>query len=216
MAYLHRTPLLLTRKQPYVDWANRADGDPQMTLELASTPAVYAVSDSETEEGQEPTLDQVIESRWQEIFECELAGWVEDEATWPANRSLEMFGEWFEVRMGHGVFDLDEDEPLTEDDLDAAEIEYAMNVCGWCGTDLSEDRSEVSFRMTDRAWLEERRGRVISVVLDDDHVATGVVPDGDEPRASGEDVIFFACSHDCEEALNTHVPAALARRRSAN
>ena len=92
-----------------------------------------------------------------------------------------------------------------------------MNVCGWCGDELSENRREVPFVMTDRAWLEERRGRVISVVLDDEHVATGVVPDGDEEaREPGEDVVFYACSRDCAQALGTHVPPALTRRRSAN
>jgi len=213
MSYLYRTPLLLIRKQPYVDWANSTGDDPLMTSELASTPAVYAVSDLE----QEPTLEEIIEARWQEIFEHELAGWMEDEETWPADRTLEMFHAWFQVTLGHGVFDLDPDEPLTEDELDAEDIEYAMNVCGWCGTELSENRRAVPFPMKDRAWLEERRGRVISVVLDDEHVATGVVPDGDEDtREPGNDVVFYACSRDCAQALNTHVPPALTRRRSAN
>jgi len=225
MSYLHRTPLILTRNQPYVDWANRTDREHAMTLDLASTPAVYAVSEPESEDGHEhvQTLEDILASRWQEIFDCELAGWCEDEDAWPVERSLDMFRSWFAVTLGHGLFDLDEDEPLTEDDLDAVEIEYAMNVCGWCGTDLSEERTAVPFLMADREWLEERRGRVISVVLDDEHVATGVVPDvggnagsGGDAGTPGNDVIFYACSSECEEALNTHVPPALERRRSAN
>ena len=107
MSYLYRTPLVLTRKQPYVDWANSTGGEPMMTLELAATPAMYAVAEPEHEEGHEQTLEQIIESRWAEIFEYELAGWIEDDATWPIDRSLEMFDEWFKVTLGHGIFDLD-------------------------------------------------------------------------------------------------------------
>ena len=35
-----------------------------------------------------------------------LEGWVTDEASWPKIRTLEMFGEWFEVQMSSIVEDL--------------------------------------------------------------------------------------------------------------
>lgn len=41
-----------------------------------------------------------------------MEGWVTDEAVWPRNRTLEMFGEWLEVQMCSIVEDLDLDERL--------------------------------------------------------------------------------------------------------
>ena len=35
-----------------------------------------------------------------------LEGWVTDDASWPKNRTLEMFKEWFEALMGSIVEDL--------------------------------------------------------------------------------------------------------------
>ena len=41
-----------------------------------------------------------------------LEGWVTDESLWPADRTRELFDEWFEVQITSVIEDLDADEPL--------------------------------------------------------------------------------------------------------
>jgi hypothetical protein len=123
-----------------------------------------------------------------------------------------MFDQWFDVIVGQGVVDLDEEVPLTEDDLDAEDLAYATNVCAWCGTELTDGGREVSFAVSDRRLIEERAGLVLEVRVDDEHAPIGVVPD-DESRVPGEDVVFHACSRDCMQALRKHVPPALRRHQ---
>jgi hypothetical protein len=208
MPFLYRTPLIVRRRQPYIDWANHTEGEPMMTTELANTPAVYLVDAPDGD----PAPERLLEDYWPEIFANELAGWSEDEAEWPGERSREMFDQWFDVIVGQGVVDLDEEVPLTEDDLDAEDLAYATNVCAWCGTELTDGGREVSFAVSDRRLIEERAGLVLEVRVDDEHAPIGVVPD-DESRVPGEDVVFHACSRDCMQALRKHVPPALRRHQ---
>ena len=207
MPFLYRTPLIVRRRQPYIDWANSTDGEPLMTAQLAATPAVYLTEAADDDASPE----RLVADYWPEIFEHELAGWSEDDTEWPADRSREMFDQWFEVVVGQGVVDLDEDVPLTEADLDAEDLAYATNVCAWCGTELTDGGREVAFGVSDRARIDDRAGRVIEVPVDDEHAPLGVVPDA-ESRVPGEDVVFHACSRDCMQALRKHVPPALKRR----
>jgi hypothetical protein len=209
MPFLYRTPLIVRRRQPYIDWANATDAEPPMTEELAQTPAVYLVEAAE----EDPTVDQLLAEYWLEIFEQELAGWMEDETSWPEGRSLEMFRAWFDVAVGQGVVDLDPDAPITEDDLDAEEVAYAMNVCAWCGTELTDHGREVPIAVTDAAWLEERRGRAVQIVVDEEHAPMGVVPPAEDAGLPRAEIVFHACSRECMQAITKRVPAALKQHR---
>ena len=73
-------------------------------------------------EADNPSLERLIEEFWEEIFELELAAWLEDSSGWPAPRTREMFNEWFEVELTDTVVDLVPEEPLTQQQLDAAEV----------------------------------------------------------------------------------------------
>lgn len=212
MSFLFRIPLTIRRKQPYIDWANSTEGDALMTPELAAAPGIYLIGPDDEEE----TLERVLDARWSEIFTHELAGWMEDESGWPPGRTRQMFDAWFDVALGAGVIDLDPDEPLTDDELDAEEAAHAMTMCAWCGAELPDSPLLVPFAVKDQAWLEELHGRVLTVLIDDEHVATGVVPADEDDHARGEDVVFYACSPECAESLEKHVPPALDRRRAAN
>jgi hypothetical protein len=212
MPVLVRIPLTLRRTQHYIDWANRTEGDLLMTPELAAAPGVYLIGPGDEEE----TLEQLLDARWPEIFECELAGWMEDESLWPAERTRETFDAWFDVTLGSGVIDLDPDEPLTDDGVDAEDIVHAMTLCAWCGAELPDSPLLVPFAVHDRGWLEELRGHVLTVLIDDEHVATGIVPSDEADHPLGEDVVFHACSQECGQSLKQLVPPALERRRAAN
>jgi hypothetical protein len=53
-----------------------------------------------------------LEQHCEIIFEEQLGGWWTDERSWPPNRGIEVFQEWFECRLHSMVLDLD-DEPLS-------------------------------------------------------------------------------------------------------
>ena len=52
-----------------------------------------------------------LEAYCEVIFAEALNGWYTDQRTWPPDRDIAVFQEWFECRMHSMVFDLD-DEPL--------------------------------------------------------------------------------------------------------
>jgi hypothetical protein len=207
MSYLLRTPLIIRRKEPYVAWANSHDSEVLMTPELASIPDVYVVRLRETTE----TDDLLLEEYWREIFEFELSEWESDENRWPADRTREMFDAWFDVAIGESIIDLDPMEPLSQDELDAADVDEAMSVCAWCGTDLDDGGREVWFMLQDRGLLEGDVSRVLPVLAEDNRLLLGVIPAADEPRPPAEDIVFYACNRQCMQALKKHVPPALRR-----
>src|SRR5690242_230876 len=105
MPFLYRTPVIVSRKQPYIDWANglrRTDDEPDFPPELAQKKDIYLGRYYATEEASEGLLDEI----WPDIFEEELLGWSTDESEWPANRTREMFDAWFETELADSIVDL--------------------------------------------------------------------------------------------------------------
>lgn len=102
--FVNRWGILARAKQPYVDWANSID-DVGPTIELESKrmqPTVYLFNALEG-----ITLDEIVrEFFWQAIFDIELVAWMRDTSVWPANRTVEMFYEWFEVELVADFVDL--------------------------------------------------------------------------------------------------------------
>ncbi len=103
--FVNRWSILVKAKQPYVDWANSMDDDgPRTTLDEArSNSTMYLVH--EHDDGDD--LHELIEEwYWEAIFELELVSWMRDTSTWPANRSADMFYEWFDVELVTELVDL--------------------------------------------------------------------------------------------------------------
>lgn len=99
---LNRSAVVVRPRQPFLDWIRSVEELelPDVTLaELDKT--LYLVPDYEDLEDAEKVLELVCE----EIFCRELSGWYADEETWPQDRSLEVFRQWFDVEH----FDLVED-----------------------------------------------------------------------------------------------------------
>ena len=84
MSTIYRAAITITRKQPYIDWANSFDdGGPQLTEDLArDRRAVYLVTESDR-----PELSPLVDEFWEDIFEEELAAWMENENDWLAPRT---------------------------------------------------------------------------------------------------------------------------------
>jgi hypothetical protein len=100
---INRTALIVTPKQPFVDWLLALDPTGGLTLaEAREDTTVFLVPDQASDEGQE----QVLKEYWEEIFERILWEWYTDEGDWPQDRTYEKFRAWFDVRYHSGVVDL--------------------------------------------------------------------------------------------------------------
>jgi hypothetical protein len=208
MGLLYRTPIFITRRQPFIDWANGVDAEgPPLTLDLSERRMVYLVAGPERETARASLLDE----SWADIFEEELFGWVVDESTWPAGRTREMFDAWFASEIGDAVVDLDPEEPLTEGDVDEAEMEIAFNTCAWCDAEIDEEQGRtVGFALPDRSRLSHREGRVWAVGVGKRRFVTGIISRIESAAAAGgDDILYRACSRRCERLLNKMMPRAI-------
>jgi len=209
MPYLYRTAVAIIHKQPYIDWANSFDdGGPKLTLELARRDTIYLVPSTIHEQ----SLEEVLAEWWPDIFEEQLADWMEQEEDWPPDRTREMFDAWFDAVVTDAVVDLAPEEPLTETDMELADLDVAMHTCAWCGREL-ENKAEgrfSGFTIKDRERLAHRQGLVLDLLVRKDRVVAGVVTPADSQEAqSGDDLVFRVCSRACEQPLKKLVPPAL-------
>lgn len=124
---LNRTVIMLGPKQPFLDWLNNVDPDDEsLTVDdLRDDNEVFLIP----QYNDNTDSEKWVEMRWGFLFEHMLMGWVDDEALWPQDRTLEMFREWFEIEIHTMAWDLS-DEPLIvedwqdeEDDDENEEIE---------------------------------------------------------------------------------------------
>jgi hypothetical protein len=211
MGALFRTAVSLSRRQPYVDWANGVDdGGPRLTLESANRGAgVYLVAVPE----RELSRDEVVAEWWEDIFEEELAARAEAEDDWPSDLTRDLFESWFEVSIAHSVVDLAPEEPMTEDEVDEATLAAALGTCAWCGLVLdAEDGRVTGIEIRDPEMFGDRQGRVVAIPVEGDQVVMGIVPleDSDATRA-GHGLVFRICATRCEKILRKSVSRALRR-----
>jgi ribosomal protein L24E len=211
MSFLYRAAITVTRRQPYVDWANGvADGAPRITEEFANDRrTVYLVAESD----DRSDLGGMLDEYWEQIFEEELAAWREDEAGWPTSRNREMFDQWFGAELTESVIDLDPEEPLTEIAAELADLAEAVHTCAWCELELEEGEGRMTgFPLADRERFASREGLVLPVRIEGEDVLVGIVTvrDSDDARA-GNDLVFRVCSSRCEKVIRKLVPKALRR-----
>lgn len=64
--------------------------------------------------GSNEEVRQYIMFNFERIFANELNDWYSDEEKWPANRTSEMFFEWFDVEINSMILDLEEYEITKE------------------------------------------------------------------------------------------------------
>ncbi len=207
---LHRLALTITRKQPYADWANRESAKwPDSVAYSDELPrTIYLVPAIDS-----ASVPELLEEFWPDIFEEELEGWSVDEATWPEPRTRELFDLWFAAELTDTVVDLAPDEPLTEADVELDSVNYALVHCAWCDLELEPDEGRrVGFKVADRERLAHREGLVLSLLIDDERVLTGIVtPRDSDAAAAGDDLLFRACASRCEKLIRKEVPRALRR-----
>jgi len=211
VSFLYRHSLFVSRKQAYLDWANSVDdAGPALTEELSrGGRTVYLVPEVDGE----PGVEELVAVFWERIFEQELGAWIDDEARWPKPLTRELFQQWFEVELNASVYDLTPGEPLTQADMDAADLEEADGFCASCGLELEEHEGRFAeFVLADRRRFEVFEGRVLRLSCDDDVVIPAIVTSADsEPARAGADLLVRVCSSRCEKIVRKLVPKALRR-----
>ena len=108
---INRAAVILMPKEPFRAWITHDDetGIADSFFEgMQEEPTVYLLPEWEDDEEQGEVLAQC----WPLLFESALSGWLVEPSMWPANRTLEMFREWFDVQVMPVVEDLVPDEPI--------------------------------------------------------------------------------------------------------
>lgn len=114
MYVINRSVAILKPNQPFLDWlAEVPDPEPlELTLgDLRHDCTALLIPDFDDEAD---ALGYIYAS-FEELFEMELDAWYNDESLWPADRTLEMFEEWFDIEIHSMVTDMAEDEFAAED-----------------------------------------------------------------------------------------------------
>ena len=81
MTFIYRHALFVSRKQPYIDWANSLDDGPSLLDEELSRQerTVYLVLEIDGE----PELEDLLPDYWEDIFRVELGAWHLEETDGP-------------------------------------------------------------------------------------------------------------------------------------
>jgi hypothetical protein len=110
---LNRAALIVRYKQPFVEWINAAEPNPQQRLKLTDANDNNSVYLIEVED--EDDLPSWLQVNGVALMEAELSGWFPEEALWPKDRSLALFNKWCAVELHTLVFDTGET-PLRDSD----------------------------------------------------------------------------------------------------
>jgi hypothetical protein len=210
MSFLYRHALFVSRKQPYIDWANSLEeGESLLDERIARRERTVFLA---LELDGQPGLEDVLPDYWEAIFEAELASWNDDEQRWPT-RTRETFDAWFDVELCAAVYDLDPDEPLTQREADGRDLAEALTTCANCGISVDEGEGRFAgFKVADPEQLALWKGRVLPLAIDEEQTILSLVPsDEDDQFDAEDDLVVRICSSGCEKGVRKVVPKALRR-----
>ena len=106
----NRSALIVLPKDPYKEWAKLYNEEPNEDLEnRLKEKHVYLIDWTYDEE-----IIDVLEPYYLKIFEYELLSWNGYKSEWPQNRSLELFLEWFDVKLCDDLYDLETEKIKSE------------------------------------------------------------------------------------------------------
>ena len=110
MYFVDRSVAIIKPRQPFLDWLTSVAGNDMVDLTLDNLRAdCTALLVPEYDDPEEAVA--WVDERAEQLFRQELASWHEDEAAWPADRSLMVFWQWFDVEFHSLVLD-SVDEPI--------------------------------------------------------------------------------------------------------
>jgi hypothetical protein len=106
MQELDRVAAVLKPTEKMLTWINHhAESEETYTLDDISTDCTVVLLPAfDDEEEAEHYLLEIFD----ELFASELMSWNENPTTWPEDRSIEMFLEWFDIDFHSLVYDVAE------------------------------------------------------------------------------------------------------------
>ena len=104
MRTLNRSALIVTPKQPLLEWLHSIDPSSRdlKMADLQSDPSVYLFPEC----NDDSELTRHLKRACKGIYEQELENWDRLEETWPKDRSFEAFQRWFDYSTHSMIFDL--------------------------------------------------------------------------------------------------------------
>lgn len=101
---INRTAIVVSPKQPFLDWLHRADPTSgELTLEdLRQEQTIYLLAECDNEKETRAYLARVCGK----IFEEQFDAWYRVPSLWPKRRDLRAFDQWFEWSIHSTVVDL--------------------------------------------------------------------------------------------------------------
>jgi hypothetical protein len=104
MALLNRSAIILTPKQPYIDWTKSVFKESDLAFDPSEDDALPIFLGPEADYVEEITA--FVEKHFNFFFEHWLEGWCTDKSLWPKRRTRRMFHKWFDVRVHSWVEDV--------------------------------------------------------------------------------------------------------------
>jgi len=113
MLILNRTAVVVTTRQPFLDWLRSVDPTNQeLTLEEINTDSsAYLLPEC----GSDAEPAKLVRRFAKEIFAHELDGWWREPLDWPKSMAWPVFDRWFEWRTHSMVLDVVEDGLIREE-----------------------------------------------------------------------------------------------------
>ena len=112
---INRTAVMVRPAELYISWAATVVDSELDPMELSEA-TVYLIPEVESIE----QAWEILEECYLDIFEHELSLWSTDEDGWPADRTFDLFRQWFVIDFSGEINDLCdyeiEDEDLDDDD----------------------------------------------------------------------------------------------------
>ena len=117
---INRCGITVMPLKPFIDWVKYVTPDFKVPPEQRNLGNTYLADMVNVEEDYNRVLNQV----YSRIFENELRAITKDENLWPQIRTIDVFQKWFVYKIDPMVFDLGEEEPLEEIDIDPFSFDF--------------------------------------------------------------------------------------------
>ena len=105
MKIVNRGFITVRPKEAFVEWANQQDDE--FKIDLSAEPSVYLIEEDFFDQ------DPIIESKFKQIFLCELEAVSDNEEGFP-EINMSVFKEWFSLEVGSVVIDLEKEDLIRE------------------------------------------------------------------------------------------------------
>lgn len=98
---INRSAVIVRPKQPYINWASQLDNS-RITPDQNDEPTIYLIPEYNDDSSAWAILEQIYDS----IFDAELHAWHTEASDWPANRTFQIFRDWFDIAFVCAIEDL--------------------------------------------------------------------------------------------------------------